>query len=155
MVTELLPDLHAEGKSLLFRPSKDTREEGEGKAFEPLVDVVVAPGANFLVVLVLWPRVQGPFELSSLDVDETGLVDPFHEVVAPNHRTADSGAGFFEESSVAGDVTIFWEGAVVRTVGQANFLKLNPTAGLEVANLVSVYVVHMDGRGQELIPSAA
>lgn len=82
VVLELLPNLGTEGQSLLLRPPKNTSEQSKRKALKALINIVVAPSSNLLVVLVLRPRVEGPLELGSLDVDETGFVDPFLEIVA-------------------------------------------------------------------------
>jgi hypothetical protein len=149
-VLELVPHLAAEHKRLLLGPPQDAREQRQRQALEALVDVVVAPRANLLVVLVGRPRVEGPLELGACDVHETGLAHPLLELVTLDHGPVDGLARVLEELAVARNVAVLGKGAVVGSVRQLDLLELDVAARLEVvARLAHKVLVRHEAAGED------
>lgn len=134
-----LPNLPTKHNRLLNTPPQNPRKQSQTQSLESLIDIVMTPRADLLVVLILGPRIQRPLEVRTLDVGKTSVSTPFFELVAFDHGAACLREGLFEEGTVASDGGGGREGVVVGAVGEADFLKFYVATRFQITARGSAY----------------
>ena len=136
LVRKILPQQRHENPNLVDIPSQASREQRQAHRLTAPVEILIREPADFLVLLLLGPGVDRPFELADRDVDVTSLLHHFREI---ENEAAEFDpqicSGFLEIKMPLHDGRVVRHRIVVTANHEVDIVNLEITIGLERANM--------------------